>query len=53
MVLHDKCLSMNKVIMLAVEEQTHMETEAQAIIEEVENENKSLRQLLKINEEYS
>ena len=30
-----------------------MENEAQALIEEVENENKMLRQLLKISEDYS
>ena len=53
MVLHEKCLSMNRVIQLAVQEQVHMENEAQALIAEVENENKMLRELLKISEDYS
>ena len=36
MILHDKYLSMTRVIQLAVQEQVHMEHEAQAVIDEIE-----------------
>ena len=53
MALRERCLSMNKVILLAVQEQTHMETEAQALIDEVERENGMLRKMLQISEDYT
>ena len=53
MALRERCLSMNKVILLAVQEQTHMETEAQALIDEVERENVMLRKMLQISEDYT
>lgn len=53
MALRERCLSMNKVILLAVQEQAHVENEAQALLEEVERENGMLRKMLQISEDYT
>ena len=53
MVLSQKVLSMNKIIRLAVDEQAHLEEQADIITRQLEEENKMLRSLLKISKDFS
>ena len=53
MQLREKVHAMNRVITLAVNEQTHQEQESQKLIDELEEENKMLRNLLRISDQYS
>ena len=53
MQLREKVHAMNRVITLAVNEQTYQEQESQKLIDELEEENKMLRNLLRISDQYS
>jgi hypothetical protein len=44
---------MNRIVRLAVEEQAHMEEESENLTREMEEENKMLRSILKISQEFS
>ena len=44
---------MNRIVWLAVDEQAHLEQEAELVVSQLQEENTMLRGLLKISQEYS
>ena len=53
MQLSQKVLAMNRIVCLAVNEQAHMEEESENLTRQLEEENKMLRSVLKISQDFS